>query len=301
MSPGVVESDGHITPVGHLKSPGELAQQLRQIDRLSRFLLDLFADHRDFPKARHQPLQPADIAGQELEKALAIGIVVGNRHHFGSRADGRERILELVRDIGRERLHELDMIVDATRHLLERTRERAELVRASCFGKTPGSGMRRSANADARARRRLSGPTIVIDAIAVSTDAVSTDATTTRKMRKRTSYSACRMRNVDCETSTAPDDGLVAAHRQRAEHRHRSLSGRRPGRRSVPAGERSLHFRLVTGRFDNSGVASVDGRSTTGSSWVMYITRRMNWHELDWEGNRRRQNAEWQNAKCRSA
>ena len=109
-----------------------------------------------------------------------------------------------MRDVGRKRLHEANVIVDSSGELVQRASQVAELVRARRAGKTEGKGPRRSAIANACDRSRPSGPTMVVAASAVSIDAATSEPTTTSKIRNRTSYRAARMRYVDCVTSTAP-------------------------------------------------------------------------------------------------
>ena len=99
-----------------------------------------------------------------------------------------------MRDVGRKRLHEANVIVDPSGELVQaRARSPSSSARA-VPGKPRGSGPRRSAIANACDRSRPSGPTMVVAASAVSIDAATSEPTTTSKIRNRTSYRAARMR-----------------------------------------------------------------------------------------------------------
>ena len=246
-SPGVSDNDSHVAPVGHLKPPGELAQQLRR-DRPPRWAPARSV--RQPSRLRGGPT-PAAPAGRRRGCSSAR-----NRWRSASRS-ATAIISAAVRIDARGFLnscdtsaandpHKLDVIVDAARHLLERARERADLVGATRFGKT--SRQRRAAIRQCR-RAGTKPP----------------QRTDNRHRRQRGQNRRRHHRCHDDAEDPQPDvvqrlqdaerglrhehgarDGWSCANRLRTEHRHRSLSGRRPCRRSVPAGESRLHFRLGT-------------------------------------------------------
>ena len=82
---------------------------------------------------------------------------------------------------------------------------------------------------------------MVSDPTTVKTRATASESTTTWNIRSRTWYSRCRIRNVDCETSTTRPTRPSTRDRPRAVERHRPLAaGRQPRRRAVAAGERAI-------------------------------------------------------------
>ena len=80
-------------------------------------------------RGRRLPAVRADRhRGSDPQKALAFCGIVGRGDHLGRDSNGGERVLELVRDVARERFEQLDVGVQPARQLLERAREVADLV-----------------------------------------------------------------------------------------------------------------------------------------------------------------------------
>ncbi len=69
-----------------------------------------------------------DLGLRHVQKSLPFLGSLDLREHLGGVADRRQRIFELVRHVGRERLHEADAFFQPAGRFLERAGEIAELV-----------------------------------------------------------------------------------------------------------------------------------------------------------------------------
>ena len=111
-------------------SGDQLVKQDRHVDHLHFLVRELRVDSRQLANPGDQPLQPVDVACEHLEKTLPFGVVVGRGDDLRGNANRGQRVLELVRDVARKRLEQLDVRIEPCRELFERPRQVSDLVLA---------------------------------------------------------------------------------------------------------------------------------------------------------------------------
>ena len=85
-------------------------------------------DRRDVADLGDEVLHPGDIPFDEVEEARLVFCGLRLREQRTGIANRRQRVLQLVRQICRERLHRLEMMPQTSAQLLQRPRQVTDLV-----------------------------------------------------------------------------------------------------------------------------------------------------------------------------
>src|SRR5207244_2338878 len=118
----------HAVALAQAKSVDDLPQQRAKVDRRALLALDLRVDARDLPHLREEVLHPRDLHLRDAQKTMAVFGRLDRREHLRRGANRRERVLELVRYVRRERLSQLLVLFHAAGEALQRARKVADLV-----------------------------------------------------------------------------------------------------------------------------------------------------------------------------
>jgi len=128
---GEREIERHAVALAHAETIDELPQQVAHVDVRLLLVADLAVDRRDLADLRQQLLHPRDLRLGDAREARPLLRRVDLRQHLRRHPDRRERVLELVRNLGRERFRRALMRLDPARQPLQRARQLADLVALS--------------------------------------------------------------------------------------------------------------------------------------------------------------------------
>ena len=217
------------------------AEERGHVDRRDLLVRELRVDSRQLADAGDQPLQPIDVARQHPEKALTLGGIVGRGDDLGSDANRRQRVLELVRDVSRERLEQADVRVQPSRQLLERAREVSDLVFSV---DAPEAGRRRPAIGE---RQRGAAETHERPHNRRRHQQPDDDGRPDRRdddLEDAQPHVVERLQNPErrLRHERGADDAVAMADGHGAVERQRALAGSGPDRGAVASLERCPHF-----------------------------------------------------------
>ena len=101
---------------GILRHRDNRLQQCRHIHRARVAARQFRIEPGSIRYVRNQAIEPADVMLHDVDQSVA-GVVRSNpRQRFKRAAERRQRVLEFVRDVGRETLNRVQTIVQGFRH-----------------------------------------------------------------------------------------------------------------------------------------------------------------------------------------
>ena len=91
-------------------------EELAQIDRLGILALHLGVEAARVRDVGNQPVEPFYVVLDDREQTRAAVLALGERQRLDRRAQRGQRVLELVRNVGREALDRLDAPIERAGH-----------------------------------------------------------------------------------------------------------------------------------------------------------------------------------------
>lgn len=149
----VVDLHGLLAVAYLLGQVDHITQQHFHVDLLGIAARQLGIQPGRVGNVADQAIEPPDIVLDDIHQPL-LGIVVAcERQRFDGAAQRRQRVLELVADIGREAFDGIDAVVEGGRHFPECNRQIADFVLTSGKIRDFLAHFRASADPDGRSRQ----------------------------------------------------------------------------------------------------------------------------------------------------
>ena len=132
------EGDPDIAGLARVLPAGDqLLDQRAEVDRLEPRAGQFGVGPRGLADVADQPVEPDDVLADDVDQLLAQLGVLDPLEAVDRRAQRGERVLELVGDVGGERLDIVDPVPQRLAHVADRPREQPDLVASARAGAGP--------------------------------------------------------------------------------------------------------------------------------------------------------------------